>query len=187
VARVYDRRTDGHSSPVSKVEKPYDEAAEAKRHIGFAIPEDSALLAAFGELAISHTQLDYVWRMMIKNLDGLAFQKAREETARVSSFRLREWVLKSAGNAALPAEDLATLQKFVNRAEALAERRNGMIHGLVGKELDGEYVIASDIGMFDVLPTAAQVTYWARCLQQLRDEANRFSAEVIWPHVGRRF
>ena len=35
---------------MGKVEKPYDEAAEAKRHIGFAIPEEPMNRQFAGEL-----------------------------------------------------------------------------------------------------------------------------------------
>ena len=52
-------------------EEEADEAAEAKRHITFSVPDDQVLLSVFGEVAILHGHVDYMLKMFIKNLTGM--------------------------------------------------------------------------------------------------------------------
>jgi hypothetical protein len=159
-----------------------EEAREAKRHITFSVPDDPVLLAAFGEVSILHGHVDYMLKMFIKNLTGMTLQGTRGYTARWSSKRLREKVLKLATK--LPAEDASDLSALIDRCEDLSEKRNSLIHGLIGKEGDGEHVMASDIGRFAPLPSTAEINTWAHDLENLRSEMVGFLTMVIW-RLGR--
>lgn len=165
-----------------------DEAQESKRNIGFSVPHDRPdFLAAFGVVAILSGHVDYLLKMMIRNLGHMPFQQARKHTARWSSSRLREKVLKLAKLTNMAPASCAELTALLARCEGLSEKRNALIHGLIGEELDGNYVVASDVGRFEPLPTVGDLKDWADALIDLRGELNRFLVATIWPHVGREF
>ena len=54
------------------------------------IPDDPAVVAAVGRIALRHGQLDYILRMTIKTLAGLSIQDGLDATARLGSRDLRE-------------------------------------------------------------------------------------------------
>jgi hypothetical protein len=64
--------------------------------IHMAIPEDQAILAAVGKIALRHGQLDHVLRMTIKSLTGVSANEAIDATARQGSRKLRERIRKLA-------------------------------------------------------------------------------------------
>jgi hypothetical protein len=64
--------------------------------IYMAIPEDQAVLAAVGKIALRHGQLDHVLRMTIKSLTGVSVNEAIDATARQGSRELRERIRKLA-------------------------------------------------------------------------------------------
>ena len=50
------------------------------------MPEDPAVLAAVGKIALRHGQLDHVLRMTIKSLTGVSMNEALDATARQSGY-----------------------------------------------------------------------------------------------------
>lgn len=145
-----------------------DEAAEAKRHITFSVPDDPSLLAAIGELSIRHVHVDYMLKIMIKNFSGMALQPARIGLMRVPSWKLRKRVMELARDKGLPSRETALLEGLIETCRTLTSKRNRIAHGLVGKELDGDHVMAGDVGAFGPMPTLTELQQWSGQLEALR-------------------
>jgi hypothetical protein len=60
------------------------------RLASFHVPKDQALLAAFGEMALCHEHMNYIWKMTIKTLSGITLAEALKQTEYRSSRYLRE-------------------------------------------------------------------------------------------------
>ena len=66
--------------------------------IMFHVPEDPALLAAFGEVGLRHEHLSHILRMAIKTLAGLEVNDALDATAFDGISVLRDRVRKLTSN-----------------------------------------------------------------------------------------
>ncbi len=66
--------------------------------IRFYVPQDEALLAALGEVAVRHEQMNYVLKLIIKNLNGMTTERALAATWHTGSKALRERIIKIARN-----------------------------------------------------------------------------------------
>ena len=106
--------------------------------ITFHVPEDKALLAAFGEVALRHEHLNHILRMTIKTLAKLRPQEALDATAYDGSRQLRERIRKLARPRLGEGEALLKLEAILERCRRVTERRNELTHGIWAKELDGE-------------------------------------------------
>ncbi len=62
----------------------------------FHVPEDPALRAAFGEVALRHEHLSHILRMTIKTLAGLEVNDALDATAFDGASLLRDRIRKLA-------------------------------------------------------------------------------------------
>jgi hypothetical protein len=56
------------------------------------IPDDCAILAAVGCVALRHSQLDYVLRLILKDAGDLQFDEAMSKTKRCGAKELRKSV-----------------------------------------------------------------------------------------------
>jgi hypothetical protein len=153
--------------------------------VTFSIPNDPPWLAAVGEVAILHGHVDFMLKMFIKNLTGRTRQEALDFTARWSSWKLREEVLELGKK--LPSDaSRAGLTALMDRHKDLTDKRNSIIHALIGKEeRDGEHVMASDTGAFGPRPSVEELNGWCDQLEKLRNELVKFLTRTIWLHIGR--
>lgn len=104
--------------------------------VTFHMPDDPAFLAAVGSVALRHTHLDHVLRMVIKSLSGASPDEARLATAGNGSAELRGEV-RALGKMALgngPA--FIMLRAMLKRAEVLTRRRNELMHGICAREIN---------------------------------------------------
>lgn len=127
------------------------------RLVGFHVPEDQALLAAFGEVALRHEHMNHILKMTIKTLAGITPAEAFAATKYESSRQLRDRVKSLARKALGEGTALLKLQALVNTCETLTERRNGLVHGIWAKELDGDAHIRDSYGNERPLPTIAEL------------------------------
>ncbi|MBX3651950.1 MAG: hypothetical protein KF771_11320 [Burkholderiales bacterium] len=127
------------------------------RLVGFHVPEDQALLAAFGEVALRHEHMNHILRMTIKTLAGITPAEAFAATKYESSRQLRDRIKGLARKALGEGAALLKLQAIVNSCEELTERRNQLVHGVWAKELDGDAHIRDSYGNERPLPTIAEL------------------------------
>ena len=110
----------------------------------FHVPADPEQLRAFGAVSIRHGHLDHVLRMTIKTLEGITPEQAMEKTKRIGSAKLRKWIRREALKVLGEGDAFDQLQALLSRCRDLTERRNDVIHGTIGKELDGEPQMRSE-------------------------------------------
>jgi hypothetical protein len=104
----------------------------------FHVPEDKELLAAYGELSLRHEHLTHILRMTIKTLARLEVSEALDATAYDGAARLRDRIKSLARQRLGEGEALLKLQAILERCKRATDKRNDLIHSVVGKELDGE-------------------------------------------------
>jgi hypothetical protein len=141
--------------------------------IHLRIPDDEAVLAAVGKIALRHGQLDYILRMTIKTLADLSIRDGIDATAQLTSRELRERIRKLARQRLGEGQPLLKLEAILQRAARATKRRNDLLHSLWAHELDGEPVIRDeDEHTFKYAPTAAELDAVADTLEQIAAELN---------------
>ena len=104
----------------------------------FHVPDDEALLAAVGKVALLHEHMNYVLRMAIKTFADITVAEAIAATKYESSRQLRDRVRALARKRLGEGAPLLRLQAMLVTCETLTERRNELVHGIWAKELDGD-------------------------------------------------
>ena len=99
------------------------------------MPEDQALLAAFGEIALRHEHMNHILKMTIKTLAGITPAEALAATKYESSRQLRDRIKRLARKTLGEGATLLKLQALVHTCEALTEKRNNLVHGFWAKQL----------------------------------------------------
>jgi hypothetical protein len=137
------------------------------------IPEDPAVVAAVGRIALRHVQLDYILRMTIKTLAGLSIKDALDATARLGSRDLRERIRKLARQRLGEGAPLLRLEAILQRAAKATDRRNHLLHTLWAHELDGVPVIRDEENhTFKAISTPAELDVVAGTLAEIASELN---------------
>lgn len=137
------------------------------------IPEDPAVVAAVGRIALRHGQLDYILRMTIKTLAGLSIKDALDATARLGSRDLRERIRKLGRQRLGESTPLLRLEAILQRAAKATDRRNHLLHTLWAHELDGAAVIRDeDNHTFKAIPMPAELDAVAATLAEIATELN---------------
>jgi hypothetical protein len=137
------------------------------------IPNDPAVVAALGRIAIRHGQLDYILRMTIKSLAGISIKDALDATARLGSRDLRLRVGKLAKQRLGDGEALLRLEAILQRAAKATDKRNEVLHSLWAHELDGAPVIRNeDDHSFRAIPTPIELDDVADNLAAIATELN---------------
>jgi hypothetical protein len=131
------------------------------------IPEDPAVLAAVGKIALRHGQLDHVLRMTIKSLTGVSIKEALDATARQGSRELRERIRKLARRRLGEGVALVRLEAILERCRRATEKRNDLLHGLWGHQLDGEPVMRTDDYELVAIPSVQELEAVAEALFQV--------------------
>ena len=103
----------------------------------FHVPENKELLAAFGELSLRHEHLTHILRMTIKTLADLEVSEALDATAYEGASSLRDRIRKLARQRLGEGRALLQLQALLEQCKRASDSRNGLIHSVWAKELDG--------------------------------------------------
>ena len=104
--------------------------------IYMGLPESEKTLAAIGAIAIRHGQLDYAFKMAVKDLAGVSVVEALNATAKQGSAFLRDRVQRLAKRRLGEATALVKLDAILNRARQATNQRNDLLHSLWAMELD---------------------------------------------------
>lgn len=136
------------------------------------LPEDPAVLAAIGRIAIRHGQLDYSLRMTVKSLTGVSILEALDGTARQGSRELRERIKKIARKRLGEGDVLVRLCAILERSQRATDRRNDLLHVLWCHELDGGPVIRTERHAFATIPTIEELDAVADELHKVANDLN---------------
>lgn len=133
--------------------------------ISFHIPKDNNVLAALGEVALRHEQMNHILKMTIKSLTNLAPEVALAATKYESSRQLRDRIKKLARKRLGEGAPLLKLQAIMTNCESLTDKRNELVHGLWAKELDGDAHIRDAYGNTRPLPNAQELQMLAKDIE----------------------
>jgi hypothetical protein len=139
--------------------------------IGMAVP-DRTVLEAYGLVSIRHTQLDHILRFTIKTLAGLTVDEALDSTARTGSAELRDRIKKLARKRLGEGRPLELLRSILTRCERLTEQRNRLLHGVIGRELDGDEVMHNADNTWGRLPSVEELHQLAAQIAAITNELN---------------
>jgi len=145
--------------------------------IYFSLPNDSVLLAAFGEVTLRHEHLNHMLRMTIKTLARLSVNEAVDATARDGSAQLRERIRKLARQRLGEGEPLLKLLSLVERCTRATDRRNDLVHSVWAKELDGEAVRRNSSHGWQPLPSVEELQNLGTEIAGLANELNHARLE----------
>jgi hypothetical protein len=106
------------------------------------IPDECAILAAVGRIALRHSQLDYVLRLILKDAGDLEFSEAMRDSKLDRATKLRERVRKCIKDRV--GEDISKLDRLLGRAKTASDDRNDLLHSVWAKNKDGELVMRGD-------------------------------------------
>jgi hypothetical protein len=143
------------------------------------LPDDLALLAAIGRVAVLQAQLDYGLRMTVKSLEGMDVGSALRDTEMAGSKDLKKRIKRLARKRIGSDDDaLKQLCAILERARRATERRNTLLHGFWCKKPDGEPGIRTEHGPkpraveFRPIPTIPELEALASELDQIADDLN---------------
>lgn len=138
----------------------------------FHIPEDTALLAAFGEVTLRHEHLVHILRMMVKTLAGLDVNVALDATAFDGASVLRDRVRKLAKQRLGEGEALLKVQALVERCRRATDKRNEYVHSVWAQELDGEAMRRDANHQWRPIPAVEELQALSQELLALTQELN---------------
>jgi hypothetical protein len=138
----------------------------------FHIPNDPALLAMFGEVALRHEHLSHVLRMTIKTLAGVEVTEALDATTLDGASTLRERVRKLAKQRLGEGAALIKIQALITRCGRATDKRNSFIHSVWAQELDGEAKRRDAKNNWQPIPTLEELTSLSQELLTLTQELN---------------
>ena len=150
-----------------------DSKGQSTRFIGFHVPEDPELLAAFGEVALRHEHMIHILKMTIKTLTGVTPAEALVATKYESARQLRNRTKALARKALGDGTALVKIQALVNTCESLTEKRNDLVHGLWAKELDGDAHIRDAYGNQRPVPSVTDLKLLANEIDAHTQDLNR--------------
>ena len=147
------------------------------------MPDDPLILIAVGKVTIRHGQLELVLRLARRSFTKESVACAKKLTKYWSLRRVRDELLALAAKAEDSRKPSARFVELVIATVAASDRRNQLMHGLWGEELDGDTVFSTRDRPFEAPPTVAAIEQLASELEQLARDitfdrfANGFPAE----------
>jgi hypothetical protein len=144
----------------------------APRMMSYHLPEDVTLLAAFGAVAIRHSQLEHALTMMVKTVAELSVEEADAATAELGVAEVREIIKRVAKQAWGECPALLKTRGLMTRAKRLSSRRNDLLHGLLAQELDGRPMKRSREKGWEPIPSADELNALANEIYELIHEMN---------------
>jgi len=153
----------------------------------FHVPEDSGLLAAFGEVTLRHEHLIHVLRMTIKTFARVEVNEALDATAFNGASILRERVRKLAKQQLGEGEALIKVQALVERCRRATEKRNDYVHSVWAQEPDGKAKRNDGGHSWLSIPTIEELQALSQELLTLTQELNHARLEgFIFEALSRR-
>jgi hypothetical protein len=143
----------------------------------FHVPEDPALLAAFGEVTLRHEHLSHILRMTIKTLAGLSVEEALDATAFDGASVLRERLRKHARQRLGEGPALVKVQALVERCRRATDKRNAYVHSVWAQELDGQAKRRDSGNGWLPIPTVQELQALSQELLVLTQELNHARLE----------
>jgi hypothetical protein len=143
----------------------------------FHVPEDPALLAAFGEVTLRHEHLSHILRMTIKTLAGLSVDEALDATAFDGASVLRERLRKHARQRLGEGPALLKAQALVERCRRATDKRNAYVHSVWAQELDGQAKRRDGSNGWLPIPTVQELQALSQELLVLTQELNHARLE----------
>jgi hypothetical protein len=143
----------------------------------FHIPQNPALLAAFGEVTLRHEHLSHILRMTIKTLAGLEVTEALDATAFDGAASLRDRVRKLAKQKLGEGQALLKVHALLERCRRATERRNEYVHSVWAQELDGEAKRRGERHEWLPIPTIPELQSLSQELLSLTKELNEARLE----------
>jgi hypothetical protein len=137
-----------------------------------ALPTDPVVLQTVGQIAIAHSQLDYVMRLTIKTVTGKRLHESRHETRRKPSMVLREKVRKVVEAKLGPCAELEKLILFLDRVRQVTERRNRVIHDICYMSRDGTLLLKDDNTPAVTYPSNRELKNLLHDIRELASELN---------------
>ncbi|MDE1904181.1 MAG: hypothetical protein KGI46_10020 [Alphaproteobacteria bacterium] len=156
-------------------------AKKVEGHITHRLPDDQRVLAAVGEIALRHGQLDNQLRMLVKDLTDVTKEEALDATAREGSRELRDRINKLAKRRLGEGAPLVRLQALLARAARATAKRNELLHGVWGMDLDRDVLMIRDEShAFKRAPSAPQ-------LERLSETITDVLADMVQARVNGGF
>jgi len=149
----------------------HEQVKMSSKMISFHVPKDSEILAAVGEIAIRHEQLNHILKMTVKSLTGVKPAEALKATMYEGSAQLRDRVRKNARKRLGEGAPLVKLQALLADCKRLTDKRNDLIHGLWAEET-GNAQIRDAYGNSRPTPTIPELRELADELDQLTGRLN---------------
>lgn len=134
------------------------------------VPEDKAMLAAYGELTILHEHLILALRMTIKTLANLGVKEALDATAPENTSGLRDRIRKLAKQRLGEGEALLKLQAIIEECRQATEKRNSYVHDVVMQDSNGEPWRRGKDHILKPLPTEEDLKILNAEIQRLANE-----------------
>lgn len=136
------------------------------------IPDDTALLAAIGRVAVAHAQLDYVLRLTIKVMEDRSHDDVMNDAKLRGSKALRKRIGKQADKRISDVGALKKLKTLLEKAKGAADRRNEYLHNVFGSDDRAKYWTHTEYGKSYDLPSVAQLNDLTEKLQLIMKELN---------------
>ena len=141
--------------------------------IVFQLPQNEALQAAVGRVAMAHASLEYLLRLTIKSITRKPFGDSLASTRRNMSKRLRNKILKLAKEKRFDSDTTQKLADLVFDVGALSEERNHILHRLWAELTEGDIRVSDENDKLHPLDISAEIA-------KLNNLADR-----IWAMVGK--
>ncbi len=136
------------------------------------LPHDLLLVASVGRVAIAGAKLEYVLRLTIKTIAGLALSKARTDTKGKTFGPLRAKLEKTAKIFISDEGVRAKLDEILSRAGDMVERRNRLIHDISYYTKQGKFLLKEDNNPARLYPTKTEINAIANDLLRIAKELN---------------
>jgi hypothetical protein len=136
------------------------------------LPHDLLLVASVGRVAIAGAKLEYILRLTIKTIAGLALSKARADTKGKTFGPLRAKLQKIAKTHIADEDARTKLDEILTRAGDAVERRNRLIHDISYYTKQGKFLLKEDNNPARLYPTKTEINTIANDLLKIAKELN---------------
>jgi len=143
----------------------------------FYMPDDPALLAAIGRVAIRHGQLHHILRMAVKSVAGVTVEEAIDATERQTFADIARRARRLAKQRLGEGPALVKLDALLERFRRANRRRNDLLHSLWAQELDGDPQMRTQGPSWAPIPKAVDLDALAVEMEQLTLEMNQARLE----------
>jgi len=141
------------------------------------MPDDPALLAAIGKVAIRHGLLHHILRMAVKTIADVTVDEGIAATEGQTFVDVARRVRKLAKQRLGDGAALVKLDALLERFRRANRRRNDLLHALWAQELDGNPQVRTQGPDWSPIPKASDLDALAEEMEQLTSEMNHARIE----------